>query len=263
MLVLCTVTVMDGHTLQAYIRILFMHGGDVWMQGEHHYLGGRFVPPEMRETYKLSLPPYSGTSMCVKLDSKPPVPVSAVHLMGRAAAADDCLLDDNAAERVGYNFCCCKMSSPLLLCLVQVPRSVVLRLLLNSFVFRLLKLGSDTLKIPPEAPLDPKKSDIYCVKVACNFFPMRHEKTAAARRCRVQDPLAPFEDWFQDACKKDSFANSVALTTVFGVSQPAARMVLLKASTPRASHSTPTAEAAKHKSSTARLKRHCASTVGT
>jgi pyridoxamine 5'-phosphate oxidase len=44
----------------------------------------------------------------------------------------------------------------------------------------------------------------------------------------VQDPLALFEDWFQEAGKNDSIANSVALATVSGVSQPAARMVLLK-----------------------------------
>lgn len=35
--------------------------------GEHHYLGGRFVPPQITEKYNLSLPPYPGSSMCVKL----------------------------------------------------------------------------------------------------------------------------------------------------------------------------------------------------
>jgi pyridoxamine 5'-phosphate oxidase len=53
-------------------------------------------------------------------------------------------------------------------------------------------------------------------------------KTALARRCGVQDPLALFEGWFQEASEKDSFANSVALATVSAESQPAARMVLLK-----------------------------------
>lgn len=36
--------------------------------GEHHYLGGRFVPPEIIEKYELKLPSYPGSSMCVKLD---------------------------------------------------------------------------------------------------------------------------------------------------------------------------------------------------
>jgi pyridoxamine-phosphate oxidase len=44
----------------------------------------------------------------------------------------------------------------------------------------------------------------------------------------VQDPLALFKDWFQDAGEKDRFANSVTLATVSEDCQPAARMVLLK-----------------------------------
>lgn len=70
------------------------------MQGEHHYLGGRFVPPEVRDKYMLRLPAYPGSSMCVKLDAQAPQETPAVHLMGRAAADDDCLLDDQAATQV-------------------------------------------------------------------------------------------------------------------------------------------------------------------
>lgn len=36
------------------------------MQGVH-YLGGRFVPPEIASEFKLKLPPYPGTAMCVKI----------------------------------------------------------------------------------------------------------------------------------------------------------------------------------------------------
>ena len=32
-----------------------------------HYLGGRFVPPEMEKRYNLSLPPYPGTASIVRL----------------------------------------------------------------------------------------------------------------------------------------------------------------------------------------------------
>ena len=35
--------------------------------GDHHYLGGRFVPPEIIEKYGLNLPPYPGSSQCVRL----------------------------------------------------------------------------------------------------------------------------------------------------------------------------------------------------
>lgn len=38
-------------------------------RGAHHYLGGRFVPPEIVEKYGLVLPKYPGSSMCVKLDN--------------------------------------------------------------------------------------------------------------------------------------------------------------------------------------------------
>ncbi|GBG34190.1 NADPH-hydrate epimerase [Hondaea fermentalgiana] len=38
--------------------------------GEHHFLGGRFLPPNMREKYNLTdLPPFEGTAQCVRLES--------------------------------------------------------------------------------------------------------------------------------------------------------------------------------------------------
>ncbi|XP_017114303.1 NAD(P)H-hydrate epimerase [Drosophila elegans] len=36
-------------------------------RGEHHYLGGRFVPPAMQRKYELNLPVYPGNELCVKL----------------------------------------------------------------------------------------------------------------------------------------------------------------------------------------------------
>lgn len=35
----------------------------------HHYLGGRFLPQPLIDKYKLTLPEYPGTSLCVKLSS--------------------------------------------------------------------------------------------------------------------------------------------------------------------------------------------------
>ncbi|KAH8342700.1 hypothetical protein KR084_000581 [Drosophila pseudotakahashii] len=36
-------------------------------RGEHHYLGGRFVPPALQRKYELNLPVYPGNELCVKL----------------------------------------------------------------------------------------------------------------------------------------------------------------------------------------------------
>ena len=35
--------------------------------GEHHFLGGRFVPPALAEKYGLCLPPFPGATQCVRL----------------------------------------------------------------------------------------------------------------------------------------------------------------------------------------------------
>jgi hypothetical protein len=37
------------------------------LAGAHHYLGGRFVPPAIRDKHALALPPYHGASQCVRL----------------------------------------------------------------------------------------------------------------------------------------------------------------------------------------------------
>eukprot|EP00878_Enallax_costatus_P008270 GHUV01008646.1.p1 GENE.GHUV01008646.1~~GHUV01008646.1.p1 ORF type:complete len:545 (+),score=109.88 GHUV01008646.1:3292-4926(+) len=64
-------------------------------KGPHHYLGGRFVPPAIRDKYKLHLPPYPGTSQCVKLPSAATAAATAAG--GSAAAAVD-----PAEMRVSY-----------------------------------------------------------------------------------------------------------------------------------------------------------------
>eukprot|EP00897_Mesotaenium_endlicherianum_P003829 jgi/Mesen1/3474/ME000195S02618 len=38
--------------------------------GPHHFLGGRFVPPGIASKFHLSLPPYPGAAMCVRIGSK-------------------------------------------------------------------------------------------------------------------------------------------------------------------------------------------------
>ncbi|KAM5575486.1 pyridoxine/pyridoxamine 5'-phosphate oxidase 1, chloroplastic [Rosa sericea] len=47
--------------------------------GPHHFLGGRFVPPSIADKYKLRLPPYPGTSMCVRIGKPPQVEISALR----------------------------------------------------------------------------------------------------------------------------------------------------------------------------------------
>ncbi|KAL9450036.1 hypothetical protein AB3S75_011888 [Citrus x aurantiifolia] len=47
--------------------------------GPHHFLGGRFVPPVIADKYKLCVPPYPGTSMCVRIGKAPSVDISALR----------------------------------------------------------------------------------------------------------------------------------------------------------------------------------------
>ncbi|CAI9112524.1 OLC1v1012984C5 [Oldenlandia corymbosa var. corymbosa] len=47
--------------------------------GPHHFLGGRFVPPPIVEKFKLQLPAYPGTSMCVRIGKPPKVDISALR----------------------------------------------------------------------------------------------------------------------------------------------------------------------------------------
>ncbi|KAA8538147.1 hypothetical protein F0562_027755 [Nyssa sinensis] len=47
--------------------------------GPHHFLGGRFVPPSIVDKFKLQLPPYPGTSMCVRIGKPPQIDISALR----------------------------------------------------------------------------------------------------------------------------------------------------------------------------------------
>lgn len=47
--------------------------------GPHHFLGGRFVPPAIVDKYKLNLPPYPSTSMCVRIGKAPQVDISTLR----------------------------------------------------------------------------------------------------------------------------------------------------------------------------------------
>ncbi|KAJ6842771.1 pyridoxine/pyridoxamine 5'-phosphate oxidase 1, chloroplastic isoform X1 [Iris pallida] len=47
--------------------------------GPHHFLGGRFVPPAIIDKYKLKIPPYPGSSMCVRIGKPPSVDISALR----------------------------------------------------------------------------------------------------------------------------------------------------------------------------------------
>ena len=38
-----------------------------YFTGKWHYLGGRFIPPDLAKKYDLDLPPYPGTDLCVEL----------------------------------------------------------------------------------------------------------------------------------------------------------------------------------------------------
>ncbi|RVW65343.1 Pyridoxine/pyridoxamine 5'-phosphate oxidase 1, chloroplastic [Vitis vinifera] len=47
--------------------------------GPHHFLGGRFVPPFIADKFKLHLPPYPGTAMCVRIGKPPQIDISALR----------------------------------------------------------------------------------------------------------------------------------------------------------------------------------------
>ncbi|KAL5225103.1 hypothetical protein ABZP36_011742 [Zizania latifolia] len=47
--------------------------------GPHHFLGGRFVPPPILSKYRLHLPPYPSTSMCVRIGKAPSVDISSLR----------------------------------------------------------------------------------------------------------------------------------------------------------------------------------------
>ncbi len=40
--------------------------------GKWHFLGGRFVPPDLAKKYELCLPPYPGAEACVELKAHMP-----------------------------------------------------------------------------------------------------------------------------------------------------------------------------------------------
>ncbi|KAK4486089.1 hypothetical protein RD792_008757 [Penstemon davidsonii] len=47
--------------------------------GAHHFLGGRFVPPPITDKFRLDIPAYPGTSMCVRIGKPPRVDISALR----------------------------------------------------------------------------------------------------------------------------------------------------------------------------------------
>jgi hypothetical protein len=49
--------------------------------GRHHYLGGRFVPPQVRQRYALRLPAYSGVAQCVRIGGSADAAPSAAEIL--------------------------------------------------------------------------------------------------------------------------------------------------------------------------------------
>lgn len=57
----------DGLRPDMLISLTAPKRGARHFEGAHHYLGGRFVPPAIKEKYNLQLPTYPGTSSCVRI----------------------------------------------------------------------------------------------------------------------------------------------------------------------------------------------------
>ncbi|CAH9115081.1 unnamed protein product [Cuscuta epithymum] len=47
--------------------------------GPHHFLGGRFVPPSVIDKFKLLLPSYPGTSLCLRIGKPPKIDISSLR----------------------------------------------------------------------------------------------------------------------------------------------------------------------------------------
>jgi pyridoxal 5'-phosphate synthase / NAD(P)H-hydrate epimerase len=67
-------------------------------KGKHHYLGGRFVPPEIVSKYGLQLPAYPGTSQCVRIGGASSSSVADVAGMRLSYGARGAPLDETAVD---------------------------------------------------------------------------------------------------------------------------------------------------------------------
>ncbi|KAK9800858.1 hypothetical protein WJX73_000581 [Symbiochloris irregularis] len=62
----------DGLRPDMLISLTAPKRGARHFDGAHHYLGGRFVPPAIKERYDLHLPEYPGTAQCVRIGGGSP-----------------------------------------------------------------------------------------------------------------------------------------------------------------------------------------------
>lgn len=80
--------------------MLVLYACPLLLQGAHHYLGGRFVPPAIRDKYNLVLPAYPGVQQCVKLP--PAAGAAAAGSVPTAAARSAAAVPSPADMRVSY-----------------------------------------------------------------------------------------------------------------------------------------------------------------
>jgi NAD(P)H-hydrate epimerase len=64
------------------------------LTASHHFLGGRFVPPELAKKYSLQLPKYPGTAMCVRIGK--PLSVDVASLRENYVSPE--LLEENVKD---------------------------------------------------------------------------------------------------------------------------------------------------------------------
>jgi NAD(P)H-hydrate epimerase len=74
----------------------------VLLQGPHHYLGGRFVPPAIRDKYNLVLPAYPGVQQCVKLPTADAAAAGPVSTAAAAAEGAAAAVPSPADMRISY-----------------------------------------------------------------------------------------------------------------------------------------------------------------
>lgn len=94
------------------------------MQGPHHYLGGRFVPPAIKEKYDLQLPAYPAAAMCVRIEPDSSAASSKRPADMRVNYDQDILMEDTVSQvrtchRRG-TCTCLKVPSPAVLRVLDV-----------------------------------------------------------------------------------------------------------------------------------------------
>ena len=83
----------DGLQPEVLISIVAPKQCSRHFQGKHHFLGGRFVPPDLAKKYQLSIPPYSGSSSVLE------IPTASRNTACSNSSSEDRLVQKSSPEK--------------------------------------------------------------------------------------------------------------------------------------------------------------------